>query len=171
MIDDGSFAAFVRAHSRSLFGTAYLLTGDADAAEELLQDTLAALFPKWDQVLVADRPVAYVRRALANRLVSARRRPASRDVALWELPEAAALGDHADEIATRRMLWQLLGEVPPRQRAALVMRYFHDLSDAEIAASLGCRPATVRSLVSRGVATMRGRSAAPGLQETRGERS
>jgi RNA polymerase sigma-70 factor (sigma-E family) len=149
------FADFVAAHSRSLFGTAYLLTGDVDAAEDLLQETLSRLYPKWAQVERADAPVAYVRRALANRFVSSTRKRASHDLAMWELPERAADLDIAARVTDQRLLWQLLRELPERQRAALVLRYFHDLPDAEIASALGCREVTVRSLVSRGMAAMR----------------
>jgi RNA polymerase sigma-70 factor (sigma-E family) len=150
------FPGFVRTHSRSLFGTAYLLTGSGHAAEELLQDTLAALYPKWHRVTAADSPLAYVRRALTNRFVSNARRPAARDLSFWDLPDGAAPIDMADTVAEQRWLWSLLRGLPERQRAALVLRYFHDLSDGEIAAHLGCRAGTVRSLISRGLASMRG---------------
>src|SRR6187455_189578 len=89
-LEAADFTAFVRAHSRSLYGTAYLLTGNPDAAEDLLQDTLAALFPKWTRVAAAEQPVAYVRRALANRFISASRRRSGTDVAIWELPDGPA---------------------------------------------------------------------------------
>ena len=152
------FAAFVGAHSRSLFGTAYLLTGNRDHAEELLQDTLARLYPKWDAVARAESPVAYVRRSLANRFVSGTRSPAQRLRASSEVPDGAADIDVADLVADRRLLWQLLGDLPERQRAALVLRYFHDLPDSDIAQALNCRESTVRSLASRGVAAMRERA-------------
>ncbi|MGN6607818.1 MAG: SigE family RNA polymerase sigma factor [Jatrophihabitans sp.] len=165
---DDPFAAFVRAHSRSLFGTAYLLTGSGHAAEELLQDTLAALYPKWTKVQAAEQPLAYVRRALSNRFVSTTRRPAARDVAVWQLPDAAAPGDLAESVAERRWLWQALAGLPERQRAALVLRYFHDLPDDEIAASLDCRVGTVRSLISRGLASIRSDSFADPSTATMG---
>ena len=149
------FAAFVRAHSRSLYGTAYLLTGSAHAAEELLQDTLAVLYPKWDRVAAADSPVAYVRRTLSYRFVSGKRRRSARDLATWDLPDAPAPGDLAHAITERSWLWQLLGTLSDRQRTALVLRYFHDLPDEEIAQHLDCRVGTVRSLISRGLAGLR----------------
>lgn len=159
MADDAdqraAFAAFVRAHGRSLYGTALLLTGRANDAEDLVQDTLAHLYPKWERVCAAEAPVAYVRRTLANRFVSTRRRPGATDLAIWDLPDGPAPGDVAEVVADRGMLCHLLGDLPERQRAALVMRYFHDLPDEEIAAALDCRAVTVRSLVSRGIATMR----------------
>jgi RNA polymerase sigma-70 factor (sigma-E family) len=153
------FAAFVREHSRSLFGTAYLLCGSADRAEDLLQDTLASLYPRWERVTEADRPVAYVRRALTNRFVSDGRRPRARDVTMWDVPETGDEPDVADVVADRRLLWALLGTLRERQRAAIVLRYFHGESDERIAAALGCRQVTVRSLISRGIAAMRERSA------------
>ena len=159
MADDAGFAAFVRANSASLFGTAYLLTGSADRAEELLQDTLARLYPRWDRVQAAESPLAYVRRCVANRFVSSRRSPSARDVSLHELPEMPDTASLADRVADRGLLWQLLGRLPDRQRAALVMRYFHDQPDAEIAKAIGCRTATVRSLISRGIAAMRAQAA------------
>ncbi len=155
MADEVGFAAFVRANSGSLFGTAYLLTGSADRAEELLQDTLARLYPKWEQVQAAEAPLAYVRRCVANGFVSSRRSRSARDISLHDLPEVADTASLADRVADRGLLWQLLGRLPDRQRAALVMRYFHDQPDAEIAEAIGCRRATVRSLISRGIAAMR----------------
>ena len=156
LVSDGTaFAGFVSAHSRSLFGTAYLLTGSVDAAEELVQDTLASLYPKWDKVEAAQAPLAYVRRALTNHFLSARRSGHGTELALWELPDAAAAGDFAEAVVNRERLWQLLGTVTERQRAALVLRYFHAMSDEDIAHYLGCRAVTVRSLISRGIADMR----------------
>jgi RNA polymerase sigma-70 factor (sigma-E family) len=156
---DVQFAEFVKARGGSLFRTAFLLTSNTHGAEELVQDTLALLYPKWDRAAQADAPLAYVRRALVNRFVSGQRRPAARDIAMWELPDRPdPAADQAGLVTDRMLLWQLLATLPQRQRAALVMRYFHDLPDDEIAAALGCRHATVRSLISRGVAAMRDRS-------------
>lgn len=155
MTEQLPFADFVAANSRSLYGTAYLLTGNPDNAEDLLQETLSRLYPKWASVAAAESPVAYVRRALANRFVDTTRGRAYRDVAVWELPDSAANIDVATTVANRGAVWQLLGTLPERQRAAIVLRYFHDLPDAEIAAALNCRLASVRSLISRGVAAMR----------------
>jgi RNA polymerase sigma-70 factor (sigma-E family) len=152
--DAAAFAAFVRANSRSLYGTAYLLTGNRDAAEELLQDTLVRLHPKWARVVAAESPLAYVRRALINGFVSRRRRAASREVPLRDLPDLPDAADVAEAVSTRRALITLLAGLPTRQRAALVMRYLYDLPDTEIAAALGCRVATVRSIVSRGITTL-----------------
>ena len=155
MSDDSSFERFVRQHTPTLFGTAVLLTGDRYLAEELLQDTLARLYPKWAAVMGADAPVAYVRRSMANRYVSMRRSPQTRAESRWELPDGWDGSDLGERVTTSRTVWQLLGTLPDKQRAALVLRYFDDLPEAEVADALGCRPASVRSLVSRGIAAMR----------------
>lgn len=157
MAVDTSFENFVREHSRALFSTAFMLTGNRHVAEDLVQDTLASLYPQWDRVMGADAPLAYVRRALSNRYISWQRRPASRDVAMWELPDAWDGRDLGESVASRRTVWQLLAELPERQRTALVMRYFHGDTDAQIADAIGSKPATVRSLLSRGTTTMRNR--------------
>lgn len=169
MSETVGFPDFVRAHSRSLFGTALLLTGSRDGAEELVQDTLAHLYPQWSRVSSAESPLAYVRRAVTNRFVSGRRRPSSYELAVWDLPDGVAPGDFVTGLADRGQLFQLLGTLPERQRAALVLRYFHDLPDDEIAATLGCRAVTVRSLVSRGIAAMRESAADHAASGTRGE--
>src|SRR6476646_7352979 len=157
LTDDDAFAAFVRSSARSLFGTAYLLTGDGIGAEELVQDTLARLYPGWSRIAVLEAPLAYVRRALVNRFVSQQRRPMARELVVADVPETPDTRDVADEVTDRGVLSVLLSTLPERQRAALVLRYFHDLPDDEIATALGCRQATVRSLLSRGIATMRSR--------------
>lgn len=155
------FAAFVREHTRSLYATAYLLARTHVGAEDLLQDTLSSLYPKWRQVQTADNPLAYVRRSLSNRFVSSRRPASAHEQPRWELPDQPAGVDVAEQVAIGHTVWQLLGELPDRMRTALVLRYFHDWSDMEIAAALGCRRGTARSLLSRGLAAMKDRAAEP----------
>lgn len=149
------FTQFVRANTAALLRTAYLLTGSRVAAEELVQDTLVRLYPKWDKVAAADVPLAYVRRSLANAFINERRRPSSRDIVVDIVPERVDDRDPTSRIADRDALWDLLRSLPDRQRAALVMRFFDDLPDDEIAGALGCRAGTVRSLISRGLSAMR----------------
>jgi RNA polymerase sigma-70 factor (sigma-E family) len=149
------FSGFVREHTSALLRTAYLLTGDRTAAEELVQDTLVRLYPKWHLVRDVEAPLAYVRRSLANGFVNHTRRASRREIAVEILPERADGIDRAGQVDDREELWVLLRGLPERQRAALVLRYFHDLPDDEIGAALGCRVGTVRSLISRGLATLR----------------
>ena len=155
MPDDAGFESFVREHSASLIRTGVLITGSKHAAEELVQDTLTLLYPRWERVAAADEPLAYVRRSVMNRFISKRRMPGARDLAVWELPDGWDGTDLGESIAVRRTIWQLLGTLPERQRAAIVLRHFHDLPEPEIATILGCRPASVRSLISRGMGSMR----------------
>jgi RNA polymerase sigma-70 factor (sigma-E family) len=153
------FAGFVRSNTGALLRTAYLLTGDSSAAEELVQDTLVRLYPKWDKVEAADVQIAYVRRSLTNTFLNSKRRPSSRELVLDILPERGDPRDATDQFADRDEIWTLLRTLPDRQRAALVMRFFHDLPDSEIADALECRIGTVRSLISRGLTSMREQSA------------
>ena len=150
-----SLDEFVRAHGRSLFGTAYVLCGDRAAAEELVQDTLVALASRWDAVGVARSPLAYARKALVHRFIDQRRSWWSRVQLMAEVPEHPDHVDRHDGSDDRDTLRRLLATLPARQRAALVLRYLYDLPEQEIATILGCRPASVRSLTSRALASLR----------------
>jgi RNA polymerase sigma-70 factor (sigma-E family) len=152
---DRDFGRFVHEHTPALMRTAYLLTGNTLAAEELVQDTLVRLYPKWQLVQSAEVPLAYVRRSLANGFVNHTRRASRRETAVDFLPDLPDDADHPGRFEDRDQLWSLLRTLPQRQRAALVLRYFHDLPDDEIGLALGCRIGTVRSLISRGLSALR----------------
>ena len=158
---DRDFTHFVHEHTSALTRTAYLLTGDRLAAEELVQDTLVRLYPKWRLVQAAEVPLAYVRRTLANGFVNHTRRASRRETVVDFLPDIPDEHDQSGRYDDRDQLWCLLRTLPQRQRAALVLRYFHDLPDDEIGTALGCRIGTVRSLVSRGLTALR-ESSQPG---------
>ncbi|HEU5005348.1 MAG TPA: SigE family RNA polymerase sigma factor [Jatrophihabitantaceae bacterium] len=132
---------------------AYLLCGDRQRAEDLLQDVLLGMYRRFPDVLTLDNPVGYARRALANANVSRVRRASSREVAVELFPDAA-VPDGSDP-AERDALWQALRRLPVRQRTVLVLRFYVDASDRDIADALDCRPGTVRSLASRGLAGLR----------------
>ena|SRR5664279_2399799 len=170
MDGERDFSRFVRAHTSALLRTAYLLTGDVSSAEELVQDTLVRLYPKWQLVQAADVPLAYVRRSLANAFVNHSRRASRREIAVEFLPERPDGRDLPGQLDDRDELWSMLRELPDRQRAALVLRFFHDLPDDEIGTALGCRIGTVRSLISRGLAELRSRVAAQHETGTSGRR-
>ncbi len=150
---DDEFGAFVRDRSVGLLRSAYLLTTDSHAAEDLLQDTLERLYANWRKV--RDNPDAYARRTLVNRATDRwrlrRRRP---EVRLYD-DAPPPTGDHADGVVTRRVVLTALRDLPRRQRAAVVLRYLDDLSEAETAAAMGCSPGAVKSHVARGVAKLR----------------
>ncbi|HEV2885760.1 MAG TPA: SigE family RNA polymerase sigma factor [Jatrophihabitans sp.] len=156
------FAQFVEDHTDSLLGTAYLLTRDRQAAEELVQDTLVALYPQWSRVSAAQSPIAYVRRSLINRYLNQQRRGSATELVTNQLPDQLAGPDFARRIDDRDQLRRILSTLPPRQRAAVVLRYFHDLSDQQVAETMGCRATTVRSLISRALSTLRGDAALTG---------
>jgi RNA polymerase sigma-70 factor (sigma-E family) len=165
--NDRQFESFVRANATSLLRTALLLTGNHHDAEELLQDTVTHLYPKWNRVASADAPLGYVRRSLTNRFLNSRS-ARHRDLTMWELPEGWDGQDLGQTVTRHLFIWQMLGGLNRRQRAAIVLRYYHDLSDEQIAESLECAPATVRSLISRGLAAMRADQLAdnPQINET-----
>ena len=154
MADTPEFSAFVRAHSTTLLRAAYLLTGDRASAEDLVQETFLRLYPRWSRVQDADVPLAYVRRSLTNNFINSRRR-IGREVLVAEPPERGYFLDPAGPLGDRQLVRGLLAGLPAKQRAVLVLRFYSGLSDAEIAADLGCREGTVRSIVSRGLAALR----------------
>jgi RNA polymerase sigma-70 factor (sigma-E family) len=150
---DTHFAEFVEQHTDSLLTTAYLLTRDRMAAEELVQDALVALYPQWHKVQAADSALAYVRRSVVNRFLNQqRRRPGIEPVSPRELGDRL---DFTAGVADRDQVRQVLATLPERQRAAVVLRYFYDYSDQQIADALQCRIGTVRSLISRALAGLR----------------
>jgi RNA polymerase sigma-70 factor (sigma-E family) len=150
-----AFADFVRANSRTLVRTAYLLTGSGESAEDLVQETFTRLYPQWERVQAADVPIAYVRRSLTNTFLNQRRRRSSGEIVTDAVPDRPTERSAFDDLDDRDEMWLLLGTLNQRQRAALVLRYYESLDDAQIAVALGCREGTVRSLISRGLATLR----------------
>ena len=149
------FEDFVRARSAALFRTALLLTGQHRAeAEDLLQGALERAYRHWGRVCRSGDPERYVRCILANAATGRWRRLGRRPE--YALPaDRPAVGDHASDIAERDFLLRALAGLPPRQRAVLVLRYFCDLPEAEIADALGCSAGTVKSQASRGMARLR----------------
>src|SRR4051794_2888718 len=116
---DEQFAGFVRTHTAALLKTAYLLTRDAGDAEELVQDSLVWLYPRWTQVAEADYPLAYVRKAVVNRFLAGRRRMSATEVrydpTLERFTDQPDRRDAAAEVDERLMIWQELGELSERQ--------------------------------------------------------
>jgi RNA polymerase sigma-70 factor (sigma-E family) len=152
-----SVADFARRCGLELLRFAYLLSGDRQRAEDLLQDVLFAMYRRFGNELPLDNPLGYARRALANANISWARRGASRELVVESLPDCAST-DPADP-AERDLLWQALRRLPVRNRTVLVLRYYADATDDEIASALGCRRGTVRSLASRGLSALRGDAA------------
>lgn len=144
-----SFSAFVAARSNSLIRTAYVLTGDQHAAEDLLQNALAKTAARWGHV--RDNPEGYVRRAMYNQQVT-RWRWRGRESVVAEPPDLPSTGPDVD---LRVTLERALLALPPRKRAVLVLRYYEDLPEREIAEIMGCSVGTVRSQAHRAIARLR----------------
>ena len=138
------FEDFYRAQYEPMLRLAYLLTGSRTAAEDLVQDSFVRVQPRYPSL---DAPAAYLRRTVSNACYSWHRRRRREQSFQPEAAEVAA-PEHDD-------LWDALAQVAPRRRAALVMRYYLDLSEADIAAALGCRRGTVKSLTHRGLADLK----------------
>jgi len=153
--DDGGedFSAFALSRWPGLVRLAFGLTGDSWMAEDIAQTALARAYVSWRRVSRADDPDAYLRRILVN--ASNRRFRRRRVIEQPGDPPEVAVEGPADLVGERAALLAALRQLPPRQRAVIVLRYWDDLSDVQIAAALGCSPGTVRSQLSRGLATLR----------------
>ena len=151
------FDDFATRELPSLLRYAAVLTGDHDLARDLVQDVMLKAHSRWPQVSAATHPRAYVRTMITNAHLSWRRRWAVRNVVLSSPDTVLALtvDDDVAAIDERAHLRQILDTLPRQQRAALVLRYYEDLDDHEIAAVLGCTVGTVRGYISRALATLR----------------
>ena len=152
--DEEDFHEFVVASVGDLSRLARMLATDPHAGEDLLQSTLLKAWSAWPRVRRAENPRAYVRRVMVNTAAKSRRRRWQGEIPTQALPEITT-SDATGTVEDRRALVAAVRGLPPRQRAAVVLRYFVDLSDEEIAESLGCSVATVRSQISRALSTMR----------------
>jgi RNA polymerase sigma-70 factor (sigma-E family) len=152
-----TYEEFADTQLPGLLRYAVMLTGDPHTAEDLVQDTMVRVQLNWRRVSRSDSPDGYVRRVLTNRFVDLRRGSWWRRVLLKPDPDPTrpAPRDHAQDSADRDQIWTMLATLPRRQRAVLVLRYYEDLPDAEIADVLGCAVGTVRSSISRALATLR----------------
>ena len=154
--DDENFREFVATSSAALLRTAYLLVGDLGQAEDLLQTALVKTYLAWGRIRDPGAVHAYVRRVLVNTATSWWRRRASAEVPVAAVPEAAApdfSGVRAEAETMRRQLLTL----PARQRAVLVLRFYEDLTEVEVAEALGLTRGTVSRYITRGLATLRTR--------------
>ncbi len=148
------FDDYVAARAAALLRVAYMLTGDRHLAEDLVQDVLASAYLRWGRVSATVSRDAYLRTMLVRRHLSWRRRRSSGEIADGRT-DTRSVGDFAADYDSRDAAWRLLATLPRRQRAVLVLRYYEDLSDDEIAEVLGCRSGTVRGYASRALATLR----------------
>ncbi|MEV8506866.1 SigE family RNA polymerase sigma factor [Actinoplanes sp. NPDC051475] len=151
-----TYEEFADSRLDALLRYAVMLTGDPHTAQDLVQETMVRVQLSWRRVVASDSPDGYVRKILTNQFIDLRRGSWLRRVLLRAEPDpVAAPSDHAHESAERDRIWGMLSRLPRRQRAALVLRYYEDLPDQEIADVLGCAVGTVRSSISRALATLR----------------
>ncbi|MFF4258780.1 SigE family RNA polymerase sigma factor [Streptomyces sp. NPDC001663] len=149
------FDGFVAARWSALFHLARLLVGgDRHRAEDLLQEALVKLWFVWPKV-ADEAPEAYVRKVLVRAAARSARRRWWGERPVEKLPDLADTGDVSAVVAERSRLEAALAQLPPRQRAAVVLRYYQDLPDRQVAEMLGCPVGTARSHASRGVARLR----------------
>jgi len=157
---------FLESRLPRLLRVALLLTGRRQDAEDLVQDVLANVVLKWRRVGKADDVDAYVRRMLVNTWISRCRKASSREVVDHDVVvsdvRAPSYPDPAAHVVDAEVLWEAVTRLPPRQRAAVVLRFYEDLPDTRASEALGCSTGAFRVLVHRGVATLRERA---GLHE------
>ncbi len=151
---DEGYQAFAAARVGHLYRSACLLTGgDTHLAEDLVQETLGRVFVRWRRVSAADNPVAYAQTMLVHTFLSWRRRRSSDERPTASPPEAHAA--EAGDTALRVTLLSALRQLPERDRAVLVLRYWEDRSVQETAAALRLGPGAVRSHALRALARLR----------------
>jgi RNA polymerase sigma-70 factor (sigma-E family) len=152
-MDGHDFDRFVAESTDGLVRTAYLIVWDLHEAEDLVQETLVKVARRWPKVSRMDHPDAYARRILLN--LTLRGSP-KRSRRMAELSETRPVDSAvpAAPLDTHDELHAALAALPPRQRAVLVLRYFLDLPEAEVAAALQCSLGTVKSTASRGLARL-----------------
>ncbi len=153
--DEAEFADLVAATSHGLLRTAYAVCGDRQLGEDAVQSALASAYRSWPRVREARSPEAYLRRMVVNELLGWRRRKAWSAVSpraqLPEVPQAS----QEDLVVDHQLVWRAIGDLPPRQRAVVVLRYYEGLSEAEIADTLGIRPGTVKSQAAAAASHLR----------------
>ena len=142
--EEDRFAEFVRAHTASLFRTAYLMTGDYQRAEDVLQAALVRVYQHWPRVDTMDQPAGYARKVVVNQAVSWWRKRSAHESPLT-LSDEPVWDGRVDAVAEHERVWQAVLSLPRRQRAVTVLRYYEDMTEAQIADTLGMAPGTVKS--------------------------
>ncbi|NUR72258.1 MAG: SigE family RNA polymerase sigma factor [Hamadaea sp.] len=159
-----TYEEFAATRLASLARYAMVLTGDTHTAQDLVQETMVRAQLHWRKVSRADSPEGYVKRMMINLYVDWRRGSWWRRVLVRSDAgaEVRVSADLAEGAADRDLVWQALARLPRQQRAALVLRFYEDLPDAQIAEALGCTVGTARGYISKALATLRTRIT-PGL--------
>ncbi|AUY49437.1 MULTISPECIES: SigE family RNA polymerase sigma factor [Streptomycetaceae] len=150
---ENEYLEFVAARAKALYRSAYVLTaGDAHLAEDLVQETLSRVYVHWKRVAGADNPAAYAQTVLVRTFLSLRRRRSTTERPVGNVPDGAASGP---DTALRLTLLDALGQLPPRDRAVLLLRYWEDRSIEETARMLRLSSSAVRSQGTRALGRVR----------------
>jgi RNA polymerase sigma-70 factor (sigma-E family) len=151
------FDEFARRELPRLLRYAVVLTGDRELAQDLVQDVMMKAHAQWHRVSAAEHPDRYVHTMVTRQFLSWHRRWAVRRILLTDegSAEGEPVRDHAGGVVDRDDVWHRLSLLPRQQRAVLVLRYYEQLTDAEIADALGCSAGTVRGYASRALTTLR----------------
>jgi RNA polymerase sigma-70 factor (sigma-E family) len=149
---DAEFVEFVRAASGRLAHAAFLMTGDHHQAEDATQTALVRTYASWSRVR-QDDAYGYARRVMVNHIVDTWRRPI-RELPSDDVPHRRS-ADVADEVTDRRWLHSVLGSLSPRERAIVVLRYYFDLAEQQVARELDVSVGTVKSTSSRALEKLR----------------
>jgi RNA polymerase sigma-70 factor (sigma-E family) len=140
--DAGEFTAFVLASQPALRRTAYLMCGDWQLASDFVQDALIRVYRHWPRLGVDKEARAYARKAVVSVVIDAKRRRSSTEVSVESVSDRPGGRDEATVSVDRELLTRCLAQVPARQRACLVLRYYDDLPVSEVAATLGISEGT-----------------------------
>ncbi|MFL6075377.1 MAG: SigE family RNA polymerase sigma factor [Mycobacteriales bacterium] len=156
------FTTYVRERSTALRRTAFLLCGDWHRAEDIVQTALVKLYTAWNRIRRAEAVDAYARQIIVRTFLDERRRrSASQEIPTGELPEVPDRHPGSDE---KLLVLAALAEVPPRQRAVLVLRFWEDMSIEQTAHLLGCREGTVKSQTAHGLTALKAALARAGYE-------
>lgn len=147
--EDEQFDAFMTASWSSLYRTAVLMTGDTHLAEDMLQNAMGKVYKSWHRVSRVEHPRSYARAILANEVSTWWRRQSSSELPVEAWPESTSAPGVDDQVVNADLMWQALSILPARQRAVVVLRYYEDLSGAEIASVLGITEGAVKSHTHR----------------------
>lgn len=153
--DRAAFAEFVVARSTSLHRAAYLMVGDVGLAQDLVQEALTKTYVAWPRLRDPQNAEAYTRKAITTTAITwFRRKSWHGERPTHTVPDGVADG-HADHVVARTSLMAALAQLPPRQRAVVVLRYYEDLTETQTAAVLGCAVGTVKSQASAALTKLR----------------
>ncbi|GAA2143963.1 hypothetical protein GCM10009844_16960 [Nocardioides koreensis] len=152
--DAEAFSEFAAARSASLFRTAYLVVGDYQLAQDLVQESLTKTYLAWPRLRDVNNAEAYSRRVIVTTCVSWRRRRSFRERPADRLPDPG-VPDPIDLLPEQDELWAAVRSLPPRQRTTVVLRFCDDLSEAQTAQLMGCSVGSVKRQVSVALAKLR----------------